>query len=92
MNVGNDSNQNQERTEHCGEDRLLELDREGMEVDSDVNEDSNREHLLDASFKAWYQNIDYWVKQKDQITQVPGESVFDAAVDIDAEEDRVNDE
>jgi hypothetical protein len=30
-------------------------------------------------------NIEYWVKQKEEMTQVPKENVFDAATDIEAE-------
>lgn len=50
-----------------------------MEVDSDVNEDRNRELQLDASFEDWYRNIGYWVQQKNDLTQVPPSNVFDAA-------------
>lgn len=61
---------------------------QGMEVDSDVNEDRNRENLLDASFEAWYENIEHWVRQKNEMTRVPEESVFEAAEDMNAEEER----
>ncbi|XEC92792.1 hypothetical protein AB6A23_15465 [Paenibacillus tarimensis] len=29
-------------------------------------------------------NIDFWVKQKNELTQVPQENVFDAAEELDA--------
>lgn len=57
-----------------------------MEVDSDVNEDRNRERQLDASFEDWYRNIGYWVQQKNDLTRVPHDNVFDAMEDFDAEE------
>ncbi|MGO4271664.1 hypothetical protein AB4Z22_17765 [Paenibacillus sp. TAF58] len=60
--------------------------REGIEVDSDVNEDRNREQQLDASFQYWYRNIGYWVQQKEALTQVPKRNVFDAAADMDDEQ------
>ncbi|KRE49064.1 hypothetical protein ASG81_05390 [Paenibacillus sp. Soil522] len=58
---------------------------EELEVDSDVNEDRNREQQLDDSFQDWYRNIGYWVQQKDDITQVPKANVFDAFPDLDDE-------
>jgi hypothetical protein len=58
---------------------------EEMEVDSDVNEDRNREQQLDASFQDWYRNIEHWVHQKEDITQVPQSNVFDVATNMDAE-------
>lgn len=60
---------------------------EDMEVDSNVNEDRGREQQLDTSFQFWYRNIEYWVKQKEDMTQVPKENVFDAAANIDAEQE-----
>lgn len=54
-----------------------------IEVDSDVNEDRNREEQLDDSFEAWYGNINYQVKQKLDLTSVPQDSVFDSAVGMD---------
>ncbi|MBD0384439.1 hypothetical protein ICC18_30830 [Paenibacillus sp. WST5] len=65
-----------------GEDGILGKE---LEVDSDVNEDRNREQQLDASFQDWYRNIGYWVQQKEDMTQVPKASVFDAAADTDTE-------
>ncbi|WP_054024471.1 hypothetical protein [Bacillus sp. FJAT-28004] len=59
--------------------------REETEVDSDVNEDRNREQQLDDSFQEWYRNIEYWVQQKDDLTQVPKSNVFDDLPDIDTE-------
>lgn len=54
-----------------------------IEVDSDVNEDRNREEQLDDSFEAWYGNIDNQVKQKLDLTSVPQDSVFDSADGLD---------
>ncbi|NGM84153.1 hypothetical protein G5B47_17190 [Paenibacillus sp. 7124] len=54
-----------------------------IEVDSDVNEDRNREVQLDDSFEDWYGNINYQVKQRLDLTKVPQDSVFDSAVDMD---------
>jgi len=54
-----------------------------IEFDSDVNEDRNREEQLDDSFEAWYENINYQVKQKLDLTSVPQDSVFDSAVGMD---------
>jgi hypothetical protein len=56
-----------------------------IEVDSDVNEDRNREQQLDASFQDWYRNIGYWVQQKEDMTQIPKANVFEAAADMDTE-------
>ncbi|CAN7538438.1 hypothetical protein [Paenibacillus sp. LjRoot56] len=77
MNAFNNINRNQNRN-----DGVL---REEIEVDSDVNEDPNREQQLDASFQDWYRNIGYWVHQKEDMTQVSKANVFDAAADMDAE-------
>lgn len=54
-----------------------------IEVDSDVNEDRNREEQLDDSFEAWYGNINEQVKLKLDLTKVPQDSVFDSAVGMD---------
>lgn len=54
-----------------------------IEVDSDVNEDRNREEQLDDSFEAWYGNINYQVKQRLDLTRVPQDSVFDSAIGMD---------
>lgn len=59
------------------------LDNHNMEVDSDVNDDPNREALLDQSFQSFYENIKQQVRAKEDISNVPGESVFDAAVGMD---------
>lgn len=77
MNASDDINRKRNRY-----DGVLE---EEIEVDSDVNEDRNREQQLDASFQDWYRNIGYWVQQKENMTQVPKANVFDAAADMDAE-------
>lgn len=37
--------------------------RKETEVDSDVNEDRNREQQLDDSFQDWYRNIGYSKKK-----------------------------
>ncbi|WP_204343659.1 hypothetical protein [Paenibacillus elgii] len=58
-------------------------DIRSLEVDSDVNNDPNREALLDQSFQSFYENIKQQVRAKEDITNVPGESVFDAAVGMD---------
>jgi len=52
-----------------------------IEVDSDVNEDRNREKQLDNSFEAWYGNIEDQVKKKLDLTNVPQENVFDKITD-----------
>jgi len=57
---------------------------EEMEVDSDVNEDDNRERQLDDSFEDWYRNVGYWVQQKEELTQVPKANVFEVASEMDA--------
>ncbi|HZG17501.1 MAG TPA: hypothetical protein VE710_21170 [Candidatus Bathyarchaeia archaeon] len=54
-----------------------------IEVDSDVNEDRNREEQLDNSFEAWYGNIGDQVKQKLDLTNVPLANVFDSAASLD---------
>ncbi|WP_152394270.1 hypothetical protein [Paenibacillus guangzhouensis] len=54
-----------------------------IEVDSDVNEDRNREEQLDDSFKAWYGKINDQVKRKLDLTSVPQDSVFDSTVGMD---------
>ncbi|KEQ23169.1 hypothetical protein [Paenibacillus tyrfis] len=60
-------------------------DFRSLEVDSDVNNDPNREALLDQSFQSFYENIQQQVRAKEDITNVPGESVFDAAIGMDKE-------
>jgi hypothetical protein len=52
---------------------------------TDVNEDPNRESLLDRSMVDFTENIRQVIRQKNLITNVPEPSVFDAAVEIDAE-------
>ncbi|WP_036720098.1 hypothetical protein [Paenibacillus harenae] len=59
--------------------------RAETEVDSDVNEDRNREQQLDDSFQDWYRNIGYWVQQKEDMTQVPKSNVFDDLPDKETE-------
>ncbi|KOP64974.1 hypothetical protein AMS62_06690 [Bacillus sp. FJAT-18019] len=54
-----------------------------IEVDSDVNEDRDREEQLDDSFEAWYENINDQVKLKLDLTKVPQDSVFDSGVAMD---------
>ncbi|MFB0843474.1 hypothetical protein [Paenibacillus oleatilyticus] len=58
-------------------------DIRSLEVDSDVNNDPNREALLDQSFQSFYENIKQQVRAKEDITNVPGESAFDAAIGMD---------
>ena len=74
----------EDRNDRADEDYYAVL-REELEVDSDVNEDRNREQQLDDSFHDWYRNIGYWMQQKDDITQVPKANGFDAFPDIDDE-------
>lgn len=75
----------EDRNDRADEDYYAVL-REELEVDSDVNEDRNREQqLLDDSFQDWYRNIGYLMQQKDDITQVPKANGFDAFPDIDDE-------
>ncbi len=85
MNEFDDINRERNGNDGIGEEGVLDED---MEVDSDVNEDRNREQQLDASFQDWYRNIESWVKQKEDMTQVPKANVFDAAVNIDAEQEK----
>lgn len=59
--------------------------REETEVDSDVNEDRNREQQLDDSFQDWYRNIGFWAQQKEDMTKVPKSNVFDASPETDTE-------
>ncbi|MFD1956618.1 hypothetical protein ACFSL6_21145 [Paenibacillus thailandensis] len=54
-----------------------------IEVDSDVNEDRNREERLDDSFEAWYGKMGEQIKQKMELTNVPKDNVFDAAEDLE---------
>lgn len=54
-----------------------------IEVDSDVNEDRNREEQLDDSFEAWYGKMGEQIKQKMELTNVPKDNVFDAAEDLE---------
>ncbi|MFD0697543.1 hypothetical protein ACFQZT_26045 [Paenibacillus sp. GCM10027628] len=72
------------RNRNDGEDQQ-EVLGEKMEVDSDVNEDDNRERQLDDSFADWYRNVGYWVQQKEELTQVPKANVFEAASEMDTE-------
>jgi len=58
-----------------------------IDFDSDRNEDPNREELLDDSFEAWYNDIGETVQRKLELTNVPKENVFDAAVQIEEEPD-----
>lgn len=56
------------------------------ELDSDVNEDANREALLDESLQQFYEQTKRQVRQKHELTNVPGPSVFDAAIGLDEED------
>lgn len=55
------------------------------EMDSDVNEDLNREQQLDRSFEVWYKQMENQIHQQEGITRVPDENVFETAEDLDAE-------
>lgn len=68
-------------------ENISDIPDQDMEVDSDVNDDPGRELQLDASFQDWYRNIGYWVRQKEDMTQVPQSDVFEAAAEIDEEVD-----
>jgi len=52
-------------------------------VDSNVNEDRNREKQLDESFEAWLDTIEDHFKQKNDMTNVPQDNVFDVAERMD---------
>ncbi|MFC5452344.1 hypothetical protein [Paenibacillus aestuarii] len=54
-----------------------------IEVDSDVNEDHNREEQLDDSFEAWLGSIGAQGKKKLDLTNVPQANVYDYIVDMD---------
>jgi len=54
-----------------------------MEMDSDVNEDSNREWQLDQSFEEWYAKMENQIHRQEGITRVPIQNVFEAAEDMD---------
>lgn len=49
-----------------------------IEVDSDVNEDADREVQLDESFEAWYRTMDQQIRQKDELTNIPAENVYES--------------
>jgi hypothetical protein len=68
------------------DDDVYGLSKRELEVDSDINEDPNREDLLDDSFEAWYGNIKETVKRELELTNVPEENVFDTAVSLDEEQ------
>jgi hypothetical protein len=55
------------------------------EMDSDVNEDSNRERQLDQSFDDWYAQMEHQIHGQEGITRVPDKNVFEAAEDMDAD-------
>ncbi len=52
-----------------------------IELDSDKNEDPNREWQLDQSFEEWYSSIEDQVLRQQELTRVPQESVFDVVAD-----------
>lgn len=54
-----------------------------MEVDSDVNEDRNREALLDQSLDDFCESVERGIREKEAMTNVPAPSVFDVAVELD---------
>ncbi|WP_373229860.1 hypothetical protein [Cohnella sp.] len=53
------------------------------EMDSDVNEDRNREWQLDQSFEEWYAQMEDQFQQQEGITRVPTQNVFEAAEQMD---------
>ncbi|MBW5447996.1 hypothetical protein GE107_18225 [Cohnella sp. CFH 77786] len=56
------------------------------EWDSDVNEDSGREMLLDRSFDDWVAGrIEDQTERQEAITQAPHENAFEAAERLDDE-------
>ncbi|WP_309119330.1 hypothetical protein [Paenibacillus sp.] len=68
------------------DDDVYGVNKRELEVDSDSNEDPNRENLLDDSFEAWYDNIKETAGRKLELTNVPKENVFDAAVRLDEDQ------
>lgn len=52
---------------------------DAKEVDSDVNEDRGREELLDRSLDDFLGSVEDSVRSKHALTNVPGDSVFEAA-------------
>lgn len=83
MDAFGDNDQELDEGTHGKRAEVYGVPGNGIEVDSDVNDDPNREQQLDDSFQSWYNNIEYWVRQKKDITQVPGENVFDAAIQME---------
>lgn len=55
-------------------------------MDSDVNEDSNRERQLDESYDEWYAQMEKQINQQEEITRVPSQNVFEAAEGMDESE------
>jgi hypothetical protein len=53
------------------------------EMDSDVNEDRNREQQLDQSFEEWYAQMENQIHQQEGITRIPNENVFEVAEEMD---------
>jgi hypothetical protein len=53
------------------------------EIDSDANQDRNREQQLDESFEAWYEQMENQIHQQEGITRVADRNVFEAADDMD---------
>lgn len=84
--VGSDSMNNMDSGEQNDWMEEKELLNDRFEVDSDTNEDAKRELQLDASFQDFYRNIEFWVKQQEEITKVPKENVFDTAFNMDEDE------
>jgi hypothetical protein len=68
------------------DDDVYGLSKRELEVDSDINEDPNREDLLDGSFEDWYGNIKETVKRKLELTNVPEENVFETAISLDEDQ------
>jgi hypothetical protein len=76
--VKQDTRIEQKRTNSIdGSDDVYGVGSNPMEVDSDVHEDSNRESLLDASMETFNKSIRQQIMEKERITNVPKDSVFE---------------
>ena len=56
------------------------------EPDGFVNAEHIPEEVLDQSYAELYRNIGHWVRQSEEITNVPGPNVFEESVDITEDE------
>jgi hypothetical protein len=76
--VKQDSRVEEKRTNSLdGSDDVYGVGSNPMEVDSDVHEDTNRESLLDASMQTFTESIRQTIEEKERITNVPKDSVFE---------------